>query len=70
MADCIVVQTKNVDFPHRPRIGCQAAGRFVSSLKQGAAHAGRCVRFAGQRAVGFSFHGGSVLAHHSRSYGE
>lgn len=57
-------------FPHRPRISCTAAGRFVSSLYQGAAHAGRCVQLAVQRAVGFFLHGGSVVAHGSRSYGE
>ena len=46
--------------PHCPRVSCTAAGRFVSSLHQGAAHAGRCVRLVVLRAVGFSIHGGSV----------
>ena len=63
MAECL-------SFTHRPDRSCTAAGRLVSSLFQGAAHAGRCVQFVAQRAVGFSFHGGSVLAHHSRSYSE
>lgn len=49
-------------FAPRPRVSCTAAGRFVSSLYQGAAHAGRCVRLVVQRAVGFFIHGGSVVA--------
>lgn len=57
-------------FPHRPRISCKAAGRFVSSLYQGAAHAGRCVWLAVQRAVGSFFHVGSVLAHLPCRYSE
>ena len=63
MAECL-------SFLHRPDRSCTAAGRLVSSLYQGAAQAGRCVQFAVQRAVGFSFHGGSVQARDSRSYGE
>lgn len=55
---------------HRPDRSCTAAGRLVSSLYQGAAHAGRRVRLAMQRVVGFFIHGGSVLAHGSCSYGE
>lgn len=47
---------------YRPRVSCTAAGRLVSSLYQGAAHAGRCVRFVVLRAVGFFIHGGSVAA--------
>lgn len=49
-------------FTHRQRISCIAAGRLVSSLINGAAHAGRCAQLALQRAVGFSFHGVSVVA--------
>ena len=49
-------------FTHRPRVRSLAAGRSVSSLIQGAAHAGRCVQLAGLWAVGFSLHGLSVLA--------
>lgn len=51
---------ERLTFPHRRRIGCTAAGRFVSSLHQGSAHARRCVQFAAQRAVGFFIHQGSV----------
>lgn len=47
-------------FTRRPERSCTAAGRLASSLYQGAAHAGRCVRLAVLRAVGFSIHGGSV----------
>ncbi len=47
-------------FTLRPRVSCTAAGRFVSSLYQGAAHAGRCVQLVVLRAVGFFIHGGSV----------
>lgn len=47
---------------HRPRVSCTAAGRLVSSLYQGAAHAGRCVRLVVLRAVGFFIHGRSVVA--------
>lgn len=49
-------------FTHRPDRSCTAAGRFVSSLYQGAAHAGRCVRLVVLRAVGFFIHGRSVVA--------
>ena len=49
-------------FTHRPDRSCTAAGRLVSSLYQGAAHAGRCVRLVVLRAVGFFIHGGSVVA--------
>lgn len=45
-----------------PRVSCTAVGRFVSSLHQGTAHAGRCVRLVVLRAVGFFIHGGSVAA--------
>lgn len=48
-------------FSHRPRVRCTAAGRFVSSLFQGAACIGSCMQFVAQRAVGFSFHGRSVF---------
>lgn len=48
-------------FTHRPDRSCTAAGRLVSSLHQGAAHAGRCVQFAVQRAVGFFIHARSVV---------
>lgn len=47
---------------YRPRVSCTAAGRFVSSLHQGAAHARRCVWLVVRRAVGFFIHGGSVAA--------
>ena len=57
-------------FTLRPDRSCTAAGRLVSSLHQGAAHAGRCVQLVVQRAVGFFLHGGSVLAHGSKGYGE
>ena len=57
----IVVQGRAGTFPHRPRISCTASGRLVSSLFQGAAHAGRCVQFVAQRAVGVFLHGGSVV---------
>lgn len=57
----IVVRELAGIFTHRPRVRSQAAGRSVSSLIQGAAHAGRCVQLAGLRAVGFSLHGRSVL---------
>ena len=49
-------------FVHRPYRSCTAAGRLASSLYQGAAHAGRCVQLALQRAVGFFLHGDSVEA--------
>ena len=49
-------------FTHRPYRSCTAAGRFVSTFHQGAAHAGRCVRLVVQRAVGFFIHGRSVVA--------
>lgn len=52
----------SLTFTHRPDRSCTAAGRLVSSLYQGAAHAGRCVRLVVQRAVGFFIHGGSVAA--------
>ena len=58
-----------LNFPHRPRVSCTAAGRFVSSLNQGAAHAGRCVQLALQRAVGFFFHFGSVRVQRRCGYG-
>lgn len=49
-------------FPHRPRVSCTAAGRFVSPLHQGAARIGSCVQLVVLRAVGFFIHGGSVAA--------
>ena len=55
MADCLT-------FTHRPDRSCTAAGRFVSSLYQGAAHAGRCVQLVVLRVVGFFIHGLSVVA--------
>lgn len=66
----IVVHRLADTFTHRPRISCKAAGRFVSSLYQGAAHAGRCVWLVLQRAVGSFFHMGSVLAHLPCRYSE
>lgn len=67
----IVVHVEIFSFTHRPRISCIAAGRFVSSLFQGAAPAGRCVRLAEQRAVGaFFFHGRSVRVRGLGGYGE
>lgn len=47
---------------YRPRVGCTAAGRFVSPLHQGAARIGSCVQLVVLRAVGFFIHGGSVAA--------
>lgn len=55
---------------HYPRISCTAAGRFLSSLHQGAAHAGRCVQFVVRRVMGFFIHGCSVGSGSGLGYGE
>lgn len=56
----IVAPGKAGTFPHRPTGGCPAAEGSVSYLI-GSARAGRCVRLAGLRAMGLSFHGRSVV---------
>lgn len=49
-------------FTHRPNRSCTAAGRFVSSLHQGAARISSCGQLVAQWAVGFFIHGRSVVA--------